>query len=65
MQQDFKASNYMVQTSEKLMAEKAVLSSPNIKPGKVLPSATDKMVKQLYVLIKSKNHARDKRLCMS
>jgi hypothetical protein len=31
------------------VAEKRILSSPNVKQGKVLPPATAKMVKQLYV----------------
>jgi hypothetical protein len=35
--------------SKKLVAEKGVLSSPNVKPGKVLPPATAEMVKQFYV----------------
>jgi hypothetical protein len=34
IQQVFKASNYMVWTSKKLVAEKGILSSPNVKPGK-------------------------------
>jgi hypothetical protein len=39
----------MVWTSKKLVAEKLILSSPNVKPGKVLPPATAEMVKQFYV----------------
>jgi CTP-dependent riboflavin kinase len=34
IQQEFKVSNYMVQTSTKLVAEKGILSSPNVKPNK-------------------------------
>jgi hypothetical protein len=37
IQQEFKASNYMVWTSNKLLAEKGILSSHNVKSGKVLP----------------------------
>jgi GH43 family beta-xylosidase len=48
-EQEFKASNYMVWTSKKLVADKGILPSPNVKPGNVLPPATAKMVKQLYV----------------
>jgi hypothetical protein len=41
----------MVQTSKKLVAEKVILSSPNVKPCKMLPPARAraKMVKQIYV----------------
>jgi hypothetical protein len=46
IQQALKASNYMVQTAMKLMAEKGILSSHSIKPEKVLPPET---VKQFYV----------------
>jgi hypothetical protein len=49
IQQAFKTSNYMAQTSKKLMAEKGILSSPNIKPGKVLPFTTAEIMKQFYV----------------
>jgi hypothetical protein len=49
IQQEFKASNYMVQTAKKLVAEIGILSSPNLKPGKVLPPTTAEMVKQFYV----------------
>jgi hypothetical protein len=31
------------------VAEKGILSSPNVKPGEVLPPATAEMVKQFYV----------------
>jgi hypothetical protein len=37
----------MVQTSKKLVAEKGILSSPNVKTR--LPPAKDEMVKQLHV----------------
>jgi hypothetical protein len=49
IQQEFKTSNYMVRTSKKLMAEKGILSSPNVKRGKVLPPPAAEMVKQFYV----------------
>jgi hypothetical protein len=39
----------MVQTAKKLVAGKGILSSPNVKPGKVLPPATAEMVKKFYV----------------
>jgi hypothetical protein len=45
IQQEFKASNYMVQTFKKLVAVKGILSSP----GNELPPVTAEMVKQLYV----------------
>jgi hypothetical protein len=45
--QEFKVSNYVVWTSKKLVAEEGILSSPNVKPGKVLPTATAEMAKQL------------------
>jgi hypothetical protein len=49
IQQVFKASTYIVHTSKILAAEKAIWSSPNVIPGKVLPPATAEMVKQFYV----------------
>jgi hypothetical protein len=39
----------MVWTSKKIVGEKGILSSPNVKPGKVLPPATAEVVKQFYV----------------
>jgi hypothetical protein len=39
IQQELKASNYMIQTSKKLVAEEGILSSPFVKLGKVLPRA--------------------------
>jgi hypothetical protein len=38
----------VVQTAKKLVAEKGILSSPNIKLGKMLPTATPEM-KHFYV----------------
>jgi hypothetical protein len=49
IQKEFKASNNMAWTSKKLLVEKGILSSPNVKPGKVLPPATAEMVKQFCV----------------
>jgi hypothetical protein len=48
-QQEVKTSNYRVQTAMKLVSEKLILSSPNVKIGKVLPPATAEMVKQFNV----------------
>jgi hypothetical protein len=39
----------MALTSKKFVAEKGILSSPNVKPCKVLPHATDEMMKRIYV----------------
>jgi hypothetical protein len=47
IQQQFKASNYMVQTAKKLVAEKGILSSPNVKSREVLPLAIPETVKQI------------------
>jgi hypothetical protein len=44
-----KTSNYMAWAAKKLVAEKGILSSPNVKPGKVLTPVTAYMVKQFYV----------------
>jgi hypothetical protein len=33
----------------KFVAENGMLSSPNVKPGKVLPPETTKMAKQFYI----------------
>jgi hypothetical protein len=49
IQQALRASNSMVQTSRKLVAETGILSSPNLKPDKVLPLTTAEIVKQLCV----------------
>jgi hypothetical protein len=47
IQQEFKAKNYMVWTLKKLVAEKGVLSSLNVKEGKLLPPAAGEMGKQV------------------
>jgi hypothetical protein len=39
----------MVQTAKKLVATIGVLSTPNMKQGKVLLPATSEMAKQFYV----------------
>jgi hypothetical protein len=46
IQQEFKTANYMVQTAMKLVTEKCILSSPNVKTGRVLSPAIDETVKQ-------------------
>jgi hypothetical protein len=46
IQQQFKASNYTIQTAKKLVTEKGILSSPNAKSSKVLPLAIAEIVKQ-------------------
>jgi hypothetical protein len=42
---EFKASSYKVPTAKKLVAEKGILSCPNVKPGKVLHPTTFKIMK--------------------
>jgi hypothetical protein len=37
MHQEFKASNYMVRAAKKLVAEKGIFPSPQVKQSKVLP----------------------------
>ena len=43
-----------------LVAEKGVLSSPNLKLGRTLSTQTDEDVKNFYL---SDDHARQKGLC--
>jgi hypothetical protein len=38
----------MVWTSNKLVIEREIPSSPNVKPGKVLPSVTAEVMKQFF-----------------
>jgi hypothetical protein len=46
-QQEIKASNYYPDCqAKKLLAEKEMLSSTNVTPGKVLPLTTAEAVKQ-------------------
>jgi hypothetical protein len=45
IQHKFKVSSSMVWTVKKLVAEKIIFSSPNLKLGNVLPPATAEMVK--------------------
>jgi hypothetical protein len=54
----------MVQTAKKLLAMKGVLSSPNVKQGKLLPYATSELVKLFYLFHEISNIVpRTKRLC--
>ena len=54
----------MVQTAKKLLATKGVLSSPNVKQGKLLPPAKSEIVKQFYVFCEISNiMPRTKTLC--
>jgi hypothetical protein len=39
----------MFQTSKKLVAGKEILSSTNVKPGKVIPPTMAEMVKRFYM----------------
>jgi hypothetical protein len=61
IRQEFKASNYIVWTSRKLVAEKGILSSPNLKPGEVLSPETAEII--LCGWWYQQNHARYKKLC--
>jgi hypothetical protein len=45
MQKEFKASNYMVLTTKKLVTEKGILLSSTVIPDKVLPPPTVEMLK--------------------
>jgi DNA modification methylase len=49
IQLQLKVSNYTIQTSKKLMAEKGIKSNPNVNPDKVLPPATNETLKQFYM----------------
>jgi hypothetical protein len=54
----------MVQTAKKLLAMNGVLSSPNAKQGKLLPSATSEIVKLFYLFREISNiMPKKKRLC--
>lgn len=48
IQQEFRASKYMVQTAKKLVTEKRILFSLRVKSSKMLTPATAEMVKQFY-----------------
>jgi hypothetical protein len=45
----------MISTVKKLLAEKGILSSPKIKPYKVLPPKTAEIVREFYVWSKQQN----------
>jgi len=49
IENEFGASNYMVRKAKKLVDEQGILSSPNLKPGKVLSFDTAKIVKEFYL----------------
>jgi hypothetical protein len=49
MQKEFKASNYIVLTTKKLVTEKGILLSSTVILDKVLPPATVEMVKQFLI----------------
>ena len=46
--QEFGVSNYMARCAKKLVAEKGILSTPNLKHGRCLPAATENLVKAFY-----------------
>jgi hypothetical protein len=51
-QQEFKASSYCPHCqAKKLLAEKGMLSSTNIRPGKVFPPTTAEVMKQFFFCI--------------
>jgi hypothetical protein len=52
-QQDFIASNYIFWAAKQLVAEKGIVSKPNVKPDELLPPATPTMVRQFLYLMKS------------
>jgi hypothetical protein len=48
MEQEFGVTNYIARKAKKLVKEKGILSSPNPKPGKVLPEQTVNLVHEFY-----------------
>ena len=48
VQEEFGASNYMVRKAKALVKEKGILSTPNPKPGHVLPAETTDLVRNFY-----------------
>ena len=48
MMQEFGVSNYMARCAKKLVAEKGILSTPNLKHGRCLAAATEDLVKAFY-----------------
>lgn len=43
------ASEHMIRVSKKLVAEKGILSTPNVKCGHRLPSSTETLIKDFYM----------------
>ena len=48
VQEEFGASNYMVRKAKELVKEKGILSTPNPKPGHILPTETIDLVRSFY-----------------
>lgn len=48
IEQEFGATNFMVRTAKKLVAEKGILSTPNPRPGNTLDEETANLVKSFY-----------------
>ena len=46
--EEFGATNYKARQAKKLAQEKGILSSPNLKPGRTLPAATEELVLSVY-----------------
>ncbi|KAL5493367.1 hypothetical protein EMCRGX_G014541 [Ephydatia muelleri] len=46
--QEFGVSNYMARCAKKLVAEKGILSTPDLKHGRCLPAVTENLVKAFY-----------------
>eukprot|EP00731_Ephydatia_muelleri_P009387 Em0004g1725a len=46
--EEFGATNFMARQAKKLVHEKGILSSPNLKPGKTLPAVTEELVLSVY-----------------
>jgi hypothetical protein len=47
-EQEFQVSNYMVRKAKKLVEEKGILSTPNPRSGKTLPSSIVDEIKHFY-----------------
>lgn len=48
VEREFGVSNYMARKAKRLVEEKGILSSPDPKPGKTLPTETAALVKAFY-----------------
>ena len=48
VQEEFGTSNYMVRIAKELVKQKGVLSTPNPKPGHILPTKTIDLAQSLY-----------------